>query len=92
MVMTPLTEIRQKITLDKFTQMHEPQLPDIVHDGEVLDSDKDFRVHVLIGLVATDSHTIGYFIEFRQDEFRLKPDPQRNDRKRLFQVNITDVQ
>lgn len=67
MVTTPRTEIREQFTFDEFAQMNVPQLADVIHDGEVFDSDKDFGEDVLIGLVPVDGDLVCDFVELRQD-------------------------
>ena len=81
MVTTPLTKnITKKLTLNQFPQMHKPQLPDIVHNWEILDPDKDLRKDILIRLIPTDRHLIRYLIQLRQDKLWLQPHPHCNHR------------
>lgn len=63
--MTPRTGIKQIITFDEFPQMNVPKFPDVIHDGKVLDSDKNFRTHALIRLVPADGNTVSDLIQFR---------------------------
>ena len=60
------------------------EFPNVIHDGEVLDSDEDFREDVLIGLISADSDFVSYFIEFWQDQLRFKTDPIGDDWQGVF--------
>lgn len=89
---TPLTAINHKVTFDELSQMNVPQLPDVIHDGEILDSDKNLREDVLIGLILVDSDLVGNLVKLRQDKFWLNTDPHGNNREGLLEVGVTDVQ
>ncbi len=81
---TPLTAINHKVTFDELSQMNVPQLPDVIHDREILDSDEDLWEDVLIGLILVDSDLVGDLVKLRQDKLRLQTDPHGNYRQGLF--------
>lgn len=70
--------------------MYESKLSDVIHNGELLDSDKHLREDVRIRLVTIDSHSVGNLIKFRQDYFWLQPYPHGNNRQCRFQMCVAD--
>lgn len=56
---------------DKFAQMYESKLSNVIHNGKFLNSDKHLREDVRIRLVTGDGYSVSNFIKFRQDDFWL---------------------
>lgn len=73
---------------DKFAQMYESKLSDVIHNRKLLDSDKHLREDVWIRLVTIDCHSVGDLIKFRQNYFWLQPYPHGNNRQCRFQMCV----
>lgn len=72
--------------------MIKPQLSDIIHNGKILNPDKDFREDIGVRLIPIDGDSISNLVQLRENDLRLHSYPHSYNRQCLLQMSVTHHQ